>query len=113
MSKLNRKVLRSRTISRQKLCIKHEDVHNNEKMSTFSYPVKFEDSKIWFSLSTRAFGCEIQLHSLWKYHLLLQLEKSGCFRFKFFCFIIALLQKTEGTTAFIAGLLALTMQPCL
>lgn len=108
-------VLRSQAQRLQELCVKHEDLYNSEKISSFSYLVKFEERSFsWLRTGVpRSFACGIQLHSPWQHHLLIQLKKSGCFRFKFFCFILALLRKTEGIYLFVFISVEIRVWACL
>ena len=90
---MNRRVLRSQTESFRKLYIQYED----DNISSVTYLLKFQDSAVRFLLAVRSIVCEIQLHPQWKYHLVMQLKISRCFRLRFFCWVLAMLEKTEGT----------------
>ena len=108
---MNRQVFHSQTKVSQKLHIQYEDLYNSDKISSVSYLLKFEDSSVLHLLAVRPFVCEMQLHSQWKYYLVMQLKSSRCFRIRFFCWVLAMLQKTEGTIKYGPCYLIFTPHP--
>ena len=90
-------VFRSRTRGHFKLYIHLEDVNKNKEFTRTSYLVELQDCSLPILLKTRRFVCEIGLHAPWKYYLVTHLKTSGRLRFRFFCWAIEMLHKTQGT----------------
>ena len=93
---MNKRISKPKDTVLYKLFMQHEDLCINESRSlSFSYLVKFEMS---VSLAARRFVCEMNLHPLWKYYLVAQLQKSKGIQLRLFCWLLAMLQTFEGSS---------------
>ncbi|XP_028405880.1 uncharacterized protein LOC114528441 [Dendronephthya gigantea] len=76
-----------------KLFIHYDDsLINENKSQSYSYLVKFEMSA---SLAVRRYVCQMNLHPLWKYYLVVQLRKSKAIQLRLFCWLMAMLQDVK------------------